>query len=81
MLLLCPRPCFWVLVQMVVLIFLQQSNIAISSTVKIVTKKKRRRLSKNGTVICVLNGVDEGTWLMGRVKKLEKNKYKVGLSH
>jgi hypothetical protein len=62
--------------------FLQRSNTTISSTVKVVAKQKKMRPSKNGTAICVLNGVDEGTWWVGRVQKIRRKvDTQWGLSH
>ena len=39
---------------------------------KVVAKGKRMWPSKNGTATCVLNGVDERTWWVGRVQKIRR---------
>ena len=52
--------------------FLEQRNTMISSTVKAVAKRKQGWPSKNGIATCVLNGVDEGTWWVGRVQKIRR---------
>lgn len=50
--------------------FMQQRTTASSSSGKTTTRTTRGRPSKNLQPTCVLNGIDEGTWCIGRVQKM-----------
>lgn len=52
--------------------FMQRSTTTISSTVKSVVRRTRGGLSKKFQPTCVLNGVDRGTWCIGRVQKMRR---------
>ena len=51
---------------------MQRSTTTISSTVKSAVRRTRGNPSKNLQPTCVLNGVDRGTWCIGRVQKMRR---------
>lgn len=52
--------------------FMQRSTTRISSSVKTAVRRSRGRPSKSMQPTCVLNGVDQGTWCIGRVQKMRR---------
>lgn len=52
--------------------FLQRNTLTKSSTVKSALKRKRGRQVRNGVPSSILEGVDEGTWWVGRVQKMRR---------
>jgi hypothetical protein len=52
--------------------FVKKSTVGISLVVKAVAKQKRGQPSKQGSAIPISQGVDEGTWWLGRVQKMKK---------
>jgi len=52
--------------------FVQRSSITRPSTVNATKKKGRCRLGKLGRVVSTMQGVDEGTWWIGRIQKNAK---------
>ena len=55
--------------------FVQRSTTRLSSTVRSVVKRKRGRSSivnKAGNATNILNGVDEGSWWVGRVQAMRR---------
>ena len=53
--------------------FMWRSTKTMSSTVKSIVRMTIGRLLKNLQPTCVLNGVDRGTWCIGRVEKMRQN--------
>ena len=52
--------------------FMQRNTTPMSSTIKSVVIRTRGGLSKKLQPTCVLNGVDRGTWCIGRVQKMRR---------
>lgn len=52
--------------------FMQRSTTTMSSSVKTAVRRTRGRPSKKLQPTCVLNGVDRGTWCIGRVQKMRR---------
>lgn len=53
--------------------FVQRSTIVQPSTVAAAKKRGRCRASKKGTPTSVLQGVDQGTWWVGRIRKMRRH--------
>ena len=52
--------------------FMQHSTIARASTVTAAKKRGRCRLGKSNTTASILQGVDKGTWWIGRIQKMQR---------
>jgi hypothetical protein len=52
--------------------FVQRSTLSRPSTVAAAKKRGRSRASNRGTATSVLQGVDEGTWWVGRIQKMRR---------
>ena len=52
--------------------FVQRSTLSRPSTIAAAKKRGRSRASNRGTATSVLQGVDEGTWWVGRIQKMRR---------
>ena len=52
--------------------FVQRSTIGRPSTVTATKKRGKGRLGKSGRPALTLEGVDEGTWWVGRIQKMQR---------
>jgi len=50
--------------------FMQWNTTTMPSLVKTTKKRKEGRPAKTKQPTCMFNGVDEGTWCIGRVQKI-----------
>jgi len=68
----CSNTCFVGIGSDVGVYFVQRSTISRPSTVTTAKKRGRSRLGKSGRPASTLQGVDEGTWWIGRIQKMRR---------
>jgi len=68
----CENTCFVGIGSDVGVYFLQRSTITRPSTVTAAKKRRRCVAGKSGTPTSTLQGVDQGTWWIGRIQKMRR---------
>jgi len=68
----CESTCFVGIGSDVGVFFVQRSTITRLSTVTAAKRRGKSRASKSGTATSVLQGVDQGTWWVGRIQKMRR---------